>query len=155
MDRSAKNELLLLLDDARVPSSLRSTVPLNWTSSDVALWLQNLGLSEESITKFGEEEVDGMSLFDMYENELKGEGLIPALGARKKFLRARLYLSTTYNITSLEKISANISSQQQQNDYSLTDNTFISGLLASESPGLLASKSPSAQKYKAPLPLHC
>ncbi|GMI18376.1 hypothetical protein TrLO_g7916 [Triparma laevis f. longispina] len=77
--------------------------------------------------EFENAEIDGMSLFDILESDLKTENLIPAFGSRKKFMRARMYLSAAYNITSLEKLNENMEKNRNtsgQQDLTLFDNTF-------------------------------
>ena len=84
-------------ETARVPANLKGTSPLSWTVEDVQSWLEALSMSKYKKT-FSEAEVDGLSLFDLTAEELKSEGLIGAIGSRKKFLRARSYLISANNI---------------------------------------------------------
>ena len=87
MARSMETEKMdIVLAQARVPTELRDTPPLEWTTEDVTSWLRSLGL-DRHVEKFAEEGVDGMSLFDITEEELTSESLINQIGSRKKFIR--------------------------------------------------------------------
>ncbi|GMH98980.1 hypothetical protein TrVE_jg220 [Triparma verrucosa] len=146
-----EQDLSLLLEEAKVPEALKHTQPLKWSQGDVAMWLTSLGLSTYTAA-FEEAEIDGMSLFDILEDDLKNEALIPTFGAKKKFLRARLYLSVAYNITSLDNI--NMSNQAlPSDDLSLFDNTFVRQIIGDKTE---IEPSPSSAKYKkdSDLPTH-
>ena len=91
----------VLLSNAKVPEGeLRTKPVLSWSQQDVALWLGALGL-ERYAAGFEDAEIDGLALFDVTEDELEKENLLSSLGARKKFLRARAYLSAGHNVLTL------------------------------------------------------
>jgi hypothetical protein len=53
-----------------------------------------------------------MSLFDLSEDDLRP--LLPTLGPRKKFLRARTYIATAFNIPTQEAIMLSLERTQRE-----------------------------------------
>lgn len=101
--------------------------------------------------KFENAEIDGMSLFDILESDLRTENLIPAFRSRKKFMRARMYLSAAYNITSLEKLNENMEKNRNtagQQDLTLFDNTFVRQIIGDHAASNLLSPRGVDSKYK-------
>lgn len=128
------DNIQFLLDQAFVPPPLRSKPPLTWSQGDVSLWLCSLfpapsvSLAPEDSpslslpgppapasspgSAFALEQVDGMSLFDLSEDDLRP--LLPTLGPRKKFLRARTYIATAFNIPTQEAIMLSLERTQRE-----------------------------------------
>ena len=98
-----------LLDHALLPQELRVKPPLSWTISDVSSWLEALNLHPSSFVR---EKIDGYSLFDLTEGDLQNSSLLPSLGDRKKFLRARVYVSSAFNVTSQKDLYEMLSKKQ-------------------------------------------
>jgi len=74
---------------------LRASHPLTWTVPDVASWLTNLKLPP---SQFEDQEIDGAALFDLTDEDLAT--LLPTIGARKRFFRARVYVASAFNVLS-------------------------------------------------------
>jgi len=117
----------VVLAQARVPTELRDKPPLEWTNEDVTSWLCSLGLHTH-VEKFEEEGVDGMSLFDISEEELVSESLITQIGSRKKFIRARGYLLSAFKVMeplTAASLQASASMDDGQRGLGLLEGTFI------------------------------
>lgn len=93
----------VLSREAKVPARLQTIAggPLNWSALDVKEWMCSLGL-ESFASNFVRAEIDGLGLFDITEAELIQENLLVVIGARKRFLRARHYLASAYQIRNME-----------------------------------------------------